>query len=523
MNLLVVDDNRYVVEGLKDQILALAPEIDQVFGCYSVAQAKELFRAQPIDLLISDIEMPGEDGFALLDWLKQEGIRPVTVLLTSYAEFSYAQRSLAFGVSSYLLKPLDEKALAQTLGQMIETNETRSRERRRMDMGDAWLHRQRRAHADYLRRLLAAAQGGTASAVRMLLAHPPAPLTTAEQLLPAFLRITCGATAWRGELVRYAAENVLLELSQQNHLEYTLLYPLGETEYVLLLRLGQEQTEAQVQQGLDTVLRFFAAFFRDHLDMTVEYRLEDWCALEKLPEALGRKLPGGRAAGDPGPALPPCKADTDAWRRLVLASDLDGLRASVEHYLSQGRHGGMPTDDFLGALQVDWYLMLNSILKEHGSLTVTDLRWEGFSRWVNATPEQLTELLLEDASRVAELLDAESLSSLNVARIRAYIQENIAEVSRGSIAEHFHFSPNYLSKLFRNVEGVSLIHYIQNQRMERAKDLLANSDQTISEIALEIGYPNFSHFSKRFRDFIGCSPNEYRRKARSAGQKGSSK
>ena len=134
----------------------------------------------------------------------------------------------------------------------------------------------------------------------------------------------------------------------------------------------------------------------------------------------------------------------------------------------------------------------------------------------------LVQLVMEDATELTKLLDIDGFSSLNVARIRSYIRDNIADVTRNSIAEHFHFSPNYLSKLFRNVEGVSLITYIQNQRMERAKELLANTDQSISEIAMEIGYPNFSHFSKRFRLFFGCSPNEYRRNARANTKKGSS-
>ena len=123
MNLLIVDDNRYVVEGLKGQIQQLQLDIDGVFGCYSVSEAKNIFLSQPIDLLISDIEMPGEDGFALLEWLRWENLTPITVLLTSYAEFSYAQRSVEYGVSGYLLKPLSSDALRQALTQMIEKYE----------------------------------------------------------------------------------------------------------------------------------------------------------------------------------------------------------------------------------------------------------------------------------------------------------------------------------------------------------------------------------------------------------------
>ena len=200
----------------------------------------------------------------------------------------------------------------------------------------------------------------------------------------------------------------------------------------------------------------------------------------------------------------------DAQGRITL----DALREAVTGYLRKEFNPEYGAMDFVGAFQVDWNLLMNSILKENTNLSVTELRRGGFSRWITTD--------MDDATGLTELLDIDGFSSLNVARIRSYIQENIADVTRNSIAEHFHFSPNYLSKLFRNVEGVSLITYIQNQRMERAKELLANTDQSISEIAMEIGYPNFSHFSKRFRLFFGCSPNEYRRNARANTKKGSS-
>lgn len=523
MNLLIVDDNLYVVEGLKNQIRALAPEIDEVYGCYSVAQAKEIFLSHPVALLISDIEMPGEDGFDLLEWLRQENLSPITVLLTSYAEFSYAQRSLEFGVSSYLLKPLEESALRQALAQMLQKYQKQNQDRRRMDCGDQWIHQQRKTRTVYLQQLLQAVQNGSSAAVRMFLSRRPASFSSESCFLPVLMDIRCGSTSWSQELMSYASENVLMELAQEMHLEYEILYHLGQGGYVLLLRLGTEQEPEQAQEQIQGLLQFFSDFFQNHLDITVRYALRSSGTLDKLPDILGlpRSLPHHTAQQQR--SLPLYRPDTESWKQMILSADLDGLRQAVSDYFQRGYNPAYGMVDFLGAFQVDWYLMVNSILKEHANLTVTDLRKEGFSRWITGDFAQLLELVMEDASHIMEILDTESFSKLNIARIRSYIQENIAEVTRRSIADHFHFSPNYLSKLFRNVEGVSLINYIQNQRMERAKELLCNSDQSISEIAMEIGYPNFSHFSKRFRDFMGCSPNEYRRKARSNGQKGNGK
>ena len=74
MKLLIVDDNKYVVEGLKKQLNWNELGVDEVFGCYRVDQAKEVLAKESVDLLISDIEMPGQTGFDLLDWIEEQGI-----------------------------------------------------------------------------------------------------------------------------------------------------------------------------------------------------------------------------------------------------------------------------------------------------------------------------------------------------------------------------------------------------------------------------------------------------------------
>ena len=69
---------------------------------------------------------------------------------------------------------------------------------------------------------------------------------------------------------------------------------------------------------------------------------------------------------------------------------------------------------------------------------------------------------------------------------------------------------DYVSKLFMKTTGMSLPNYIAERRIERAKEYLRTSSLPISKIAMEVGYGNFSYFSKTFRELVGCTPNEYR-------------
>lgn len=101
-----------------------------------------------------------------------------------------------------------------------------------------------------------------------------------------------------------------------------------------------------------------------------------------------------------------------------------------------------------------------------------------------------------------------------VSQVKEYIENHLnEELSRGKLAKMVFLSEDYISKLFKTTTGMSIPGYIAARRIEKAKDYLSHSGLPVSRIALEVGYSNFSYFSKTFRDLTGMTPNEYRNKA----------
>lgn len=102
-----------------------------------------------------------------------------------------------------------------------------------------------------------------------------------------------------------------------------------------------------------------------------------------------------------------------------------------------------------------------------------------------------------------------------VEKVREYILRNLqSEIRVESLAHQFYISPDYLSKIFRREEGVSISEYVTAKRMIKAKTLLEQGDLPISRIAYECGIDNFSYFTKIFRKTYGCTPREYRMKTK---------
>ncbi len=93
----------------------------------------------------------------------------------------------------------------------------------------------------------------------------------------------------------------------------------------------------------------------------------------------------------------------------------------------------------------------------------------------------------------------------------SFIEQNYRrDISRAEVAGYVHITPNYLSKLFCREVGMSLREYINICRIHEAWKQLAETDEPISRIALDVGFENISYFSTVFRRHCGVSPVEWR-------------
>lgn len=119
---------------------------------------------------------------------------------------------------------------------------------------------------------------------------------------------------------------------------------------------------------------------------------------------------------------------------------------------------------------------------------------------------QMTDLLFA----VSE--DHFGSSSERMQNVLNFIERNLShDISLEDAAECAHVSPTYFSRLFKKNMQETFVSYVKRRRMERAKELLAESDLPITNIALDLSFQDTNYFSKVFRKEVGMSPTEYRR------------
>lgn len=96
-----------------------------------------------------------------------------------------------------------------------------------------------------------------------------------------------------------------------------------------------------------------------------------------------------------------------------------------------------------------------------------------------------------------------------------YLDENFSETyERKELSRKFGLNENYMVQLFKKRTGETISNYINARRIERAKQLLADGDNKIIDIAFHVGFENYTHFHRQFRKATGMTPRDYRERGR---------
>ena len=99
-----------------------------------------------------------------------------------------------------------------------------------------------------------------------------------------------------------------------------------------------------------------------------------------------------------------------------------------------------------------------------------------------------------------------------VARVVRIVMEDLSKrVSRDDAARIAHLEPAYFSRRFRKAIGASFTAWNRTIRIEKAKDLLAIIDMSVTEVASCVGYGDVTTFERCFRSHVGAAPRQFRR------------
>lgn len=220
-------------------------------------------------------------------------------------------------------------------------------------------------------------------------------------------------------------------------------------------------------------------------------------------------------------------APSDRMRRVYLIeepallaaiarADRRAARDAVHRILAGARSAAPGRTDLLNDLALEMIVMMARAAIEAGAEPAEALG--GHSRWRRrlAEPQEeraLASWLAEAAERLATAIPRGSgRDAAALARAIAFVEENLSrDIGRDEAARAAGMSPSHFSRVVRRDLGRTFSSLVASRRIERARHLLARTDKSLVQIALDCGFCDQSHFSKAFRRHCGAAPLEYRR------------
>lgn len=112
----------------------------------------------------------------------------------------------------------------------------------------------------------------------------------------------------------------------------------------------------------------------------------------------------------------------------------------------------------------------------------------------------------------SEIDSPDAAAKMQMLDIIRYIEEHSNDIVLAELCRQFHYSESYLSRMIHDMTGKTFSTIVTEFRIVRAKNYLSETRLSVGEIALEVGYNSFEHFSRSFKKSTGMSPREYRKR-----------
>ncbi|WP_282923801.1 response regulator transcription factor [Mediterraneibacter massiliensis] len=142
MNLLMVNDTVLELRTMEHTIRWEQYGIQKVFTAQSAEVARTILQNQNIDILLCDIEMPGEDGISLIRWIRKNNFDIDCILLTCHADFVYAREAISLNCQEYILLPAKYETIGATVQKIGQKRQERLHELQLQEYGKNWLKKQ---------------------------------------------------------------------------------------------------------------------------------------------------------------------------------------------------------------------------------------------------------------------------------------------------------------------------------------------------------------------------------------------
>ncbi|MDQ1003303.1 two-component system response regulator YesN [Neobacillus niacini] len=519
---ILVDDEMFFRKGLRNLINWEDCGFKVVGEAANGEDALQMMHEVNPDLIITDIRMPVLDGIGLIKQaIEIERVQTKFIIISGHSDFKYAQQALRYGVYDFVLKPIDQDEIEQTLRSLSNTiNEQKKLHEQRLEeqakivfnhllLGNAADN----AHSVDLLNLLSVGNPNEfiyllievngilgestlnneerVRRIQLTLANVIQDVCSSHERIWIQKAGQCavGVLITSNHLARFqmSIKKFMTWVKKEltNRLSEDFTFYVGEAVPSLTLLKQSADGVEMAKQHKYTNNENGIIIFEDIVDKPISFAEPDETIYQSLVEHI----------------------EEESTTQIILS-----LETLFQSLVSKN----LSHTAFLASLNSFVHSVLKIIRKMGGEpSSLHSYRIIYTLHNYNLTLPQLKELIINFMIECKDEISKLRKQSANgeVHKIKQYIDFHYHEnISLKTIARKFFMNPVYLGQLFKKTYGIYFKDYLLQVRINEAKKMLRQSEKRIYEIAECVGFNNTDYFVTIFGKFENITPSEYRNK-----------
>lgn len=535
IKLLIVDDEPYTVDGLFEMLTDVSGLDLELYRAYSVEEAVQRLMRTKMDIVLSDMRMPGMNGLELQQWIRNRWPRCKVIFLTGISDIEYAQQAIRGGGVDYILKTEGDEALLRSIRKAIDSlNEDAHHEQFLLKAKDQLSQTLPILRKEWFMNVLdPSTRQSNVSETRFK------ELGINLNLHEKVLLISGKVDRWQEgysstdqALLLYAIQNIAEEYVARA----TFLPILLEgSEFVWLLQpVGEKQVQVDSEEvwsdfisyvlgTLESIQTTCRELLHAPISMVCTGIPMPWEELSETYSQLKHTMLLGLGNGEEM-LITNCRDEGHASQPELsqrVVSELERALESgqQEEFDQKLEEMFQKVPNWFGEY-VHMYYSVALLLLEH--IHRLEFKRESIS---SSAIEKLMNLSHHESKTQALHMLRETARGLFVKRkqtmddrthriihkLNEHIRVNLsADLSLDTLADVVYLNSSYLSSLYKQCTGMNISDYIANLRIVQARELLLQPHLKIHEIAESCGFGTAGYFTRFFKKHVGVTPQEYR-------------
>ncbi len=524
---MVADDEGIVIDSMKfiiEKEFGDTCQVECAKSGRSVIELAERFRP---DIAVIDIHMPGINGIDAIKEMKAFCTNTVFIVMSAYDKFDYAKEAIALGVMEYITKPMEKTKVIAVL-------------KRAMAQIDG--EREKRSNELLIKEKLETVEPIIENGLIydiLLQEHFDEDINSYKTILGIeenfgyMIALVCGDSQEGNRMTNAIGSSVKVSGKYQEireEVKSLFKCKIGNVmsnKIAVLIPCSEEKIEYNERTELIDRARELVRILRKKTDISFRVGIGGVKPLRELGdsyrEALNALIATTGSVAHVDDLVINCDYDEDYPKNMekplfeaIAKGDLNETQVMTDKYgdwMCQKAGDGDLMSMKLKALEFALYA--EHLAYQNGGQTY---HYSGRKEYLPQimelnTPGEIREWFSEKIMSACRnvVSKREERSGDIIRTAKKYIEDHFdKDISLDDVSRVVNISPYYFSKVFKEESGLNFIEYLTNIRIDKAKELLENSNLSIKEICVSCGYTDPNYFSRSFKKNVGVTPTEYK-------------